>query len=87
MTDEPDYRGFRITDIHAIVGIGDDDEEGVCAYVTMLGPTPLIAADPRRLKEIKKMAQQVADQTGLKFEIVRFSVREKVGEIKSRKLQ
>lgn len=86
MTDNPDYRGFRIKDIHAIVAIGDDDEEGVPAFVSpLLGSVPLIAADPRRLEEIKRIAQVLADETDRDFEIVRFSVREKIGEIKSKK--
>lgn len=77
-----DYRGFRITDIHAICAIGDDDEEGVCAYVDKFGATPLISADPKRLSQITEMAQQIADQTGRSFKVVRFSVREEIGEIK-----
>jgi hypothetical protein len=79
-----DYRGFRITTIHAIVGIGDDDEEGIPAIVSEDGLLPLIASDAVRLDQIKAMAQQVADETGRDFKVVRFSVREDVGVIKSR---
>jgi hypothetical protein len=85
MTDKPDYRGFRITEIHAITGIGDDDEEGVPAWFSHDGPVPLIAADSKRLENIKEMAQRIADATGQSFKITRFSVREDIGEIKSRK--
>lgn len=81
-----DYRGFRITTIHAITAIGDDDEEGIPAYILPIGPTPLIAADEKRLEQIKAMAQQVADASGMNFKIVRFSVREDIGEIRSKKL-
>jgi hypothetical protein len=72
---------FRITTVHAIVGIDDDNEEGVPAYITSMGPMPMIAADERRLGEIKAMAQAVADATGLPFKVARFSVREDIGEI------
>lgn len=80
-----DYRGFRIKEIHAIVGIDEDDEEGIPALITAAGPTPLISSDPVRLEQLKQMAQQIADQLGKNFKIVRFSVREDIGEIKSRK--
>jgi hypothetical protein len=79
-----DYRGFRITELHAIVAVGDDDEEGIPAVFTPGGALPLIAADPVRLDQIKAAAQLVADDIGRDFKIVRFSVREDIGVIKSR---
>lgn len=80
-----DYRGFRIKEIHAICGIGDDDEEGIPAFMTPDGPAPLIASDRIRLAQLMLMAQRIADETGRNFKVVRFSVREDVGEIKSKK--
>lgn len=80
-----DYRGFRITEIHAITAIGDDDEEGIPAIFTADGPIPLIASDRVRLEKITAMAQDIADATGKNFKIVKFSVREDIGDIKSRK--
>jgi hypothetical protein len=80
-----EYTGFRIKEIHAIVAVGDDDEEGVVAYLGKLGSIPLIAADPKRLDIIKAMAQVVADQLGKNFKVVRFSIREDIGEIRSEK--
>lgn len=81
-----DYRGFRITTIHAILGIDAEDEEGIPAWITPDGPMPLIASDHVRLDQLKVMAQQIADNTGMNFKIVRFSVREDIGEIRSKKL-
>jgi ribulose 1,5-bisphosphate synthetase/thiazole synthase len=79
-----EYTGFRIKAIHAIVAVSDDDEEGVCGFETARGPMPLIAADPKRLEIITAMAQAVADATGKDFEIVRFTVREHIGDIKAK---
>lgn len=79
-----DYRGFRITELHAICGIGDDDEEGIPAFFSGDGPVPLIASDRVRLDHLKAMAQQIADATGKTFKVVRFSVRSDVGEIRPR---
>jgi len=50
------------------------------------GPAPLIASDRVRLEKLIEMAQRIADATGKNFKIVKFSVREDIGEIKSRKL-
>lgn len=82
-----DYRGFRITTIHAICGIDDGDEEGIPAYMTPDGPIPLIASDRVRLDQITAMAQTIADTTGQNFKIVRFSVREDIGTIISREVK
>lgn len=78
-----DYRGFRIKEIHAIVAIGPDDEEGIPAITSPDGPLPLIASDGVRLEHLKKVAQMISDETGQNFTILRFSVREEIGEIKS----
>lgn len=80
-----DYRGFRIKDVVAIVGIGDDDEEGIPAWHTPAGPLPLIGTDRIRVEQLKIMAQEIADETGKNFKVVRFSVREEIGEIISKK--
>lgn len=77
--------GFRIKEVHAVLGIGDDDEEGVPAVIGPDGlPIPLVASDRVRLEQITLMAQMVADQTGKSFKIARFSVREDIGEVKPR---
>lgn len=77
--------GFRITTIHAIIGIEPEtDDEGVPGFLTKIGPIPLIAGDERRLSEITTMAQHIADTTGNTLKIVRFSVREDIGEVKPR---
>ena len=78
-------KGFRIEHIQAILGIGDDDEEGVVGSMSIT-PVPLISADLERFEQIKAMAQRIADASGRNFKIVRFSVREDIGEIKSKKL-
>lgn len=76
------YPGFRITVIHAITAIGEDDEEGIPAITTpLMGTMPLLAANEERLELITMAAQQIADMTGQNFKITRFSVREDIGEI------
>ncbi|MCC8957615.1 hypothetical protein H8B02_30540 [Bradyrhizobium sp. Pear77] len=77
-----EHNGFRIKDMHAIVAISDDDGEVVQTWYTADGPLPLIATDHRWLKNITDMAQIIANQSGKEFEVVTFSVRERVGRIK-----
>lgn len=76
---------FRIKEVHAIIGIDEDDEEGIPAVWMDGVPVPLIASDRVRLDRMTDMAQVIADKTGKKFKIVKFSVREDIGEIVSRK--
>lgn len=83
--DSEKYRGFRIKTIHAIVAVDEEhDNEGIPAIIVPGGALPLIAADPVRLKEITEMAQEIANAQKRNFKVVRFSVREEIGEIKSR---
>jgi hypothetical protein len=85
---KPRRDGFRITELHAIIGIGEDNEEGIPAIHIMDGAVamPLIASDGVRLELLVKSAQMIADQTGQTFKVAKFSVREDVGVIKSKKL-
>lgn len=81
------YRGFRVTEMHAIMAVDpQDDSEGIPAFMTPDGPMPMIASDRVRLGLLIEMAQQVADARKMNFKIVKFSVREDVGEIKARTL-
>jgi len=79
-----DYRGFRISEIHVICGVGPDDEEGIPAIMTEYGPVPLVASDKVRLEQITIMAQTISDRTGQTFKVVRFTHREDVGELTKR---
>lgn len=82
---DPDYRGFRITELHAICGIDDNDEEAIPAIWTVNGPMPLISSDRVRLEQTMAMAQKLSDWTGKTYKIVKFSVREDIGEIKPKR--
>lgn len=82
MADRP---GFRIGIIHAIVGVDDDNEEAIPAITVDGVPFPLIASDRIRLELITGMAQILSNQIGKNFKIVRFSVREDIGEVISDK--
>lgn len=77
-----DYRGFRIQHIHAITAIDPNfDDEGIGGYMTRNGPVPMIASDDVRLEKLIEMAQEMSNQTGTKFKVVRFSIREDLQEI------
>lgn len=84
--DEPDnpedYRGFRITSLHAICAIDpDNDSEGIGGFMSRNGPIPMIASDKVRLDQLEALAQEMANQDGMSFRVVRFSMREDLKEI------
>jgi len=55
---------FRITSITAFTQIGEDDEEGVIAFLGADGMWyPLVAADGERLEAMRPHAQRIADIT------------------------
>lgn len=59
----------------------DPDGEGVCAVHTATGWMPLMGADLARVESLRPIAQAIADQTGRRIRIVRFTTREEVGTI------
>lgn len=58
---------------------GDPDDEGVTAFLS--GPTlmrqwmPMVGADEKRMVSLRPMAQGIANTTGQKVTLVKFSVR------------
>lgn len=72
---------FRITEIHAFLAVGDDDEEGIIGAHTAMGWVPFVAADKTRLNILRPHAENIAKDTGKKVKLVRFSVREDLEEI------
>jgi Zn ribbon nucleic-acid-binding protein len=71
---------LRITEIFAFVSVDENDQEGVIAINTILGPTPMIAADKARLEYLRPHAERVAKEMGIKVRLLRFSTREEVEE-------
>lgn len=69
-----DNRGFRIKDIHAYISVGPDDEEGVCAIMINGIWIPMVAADAKRLEQLKPEAQRIATISGLTIKLVRFAI-------------
>lgn len=62
----------------------DDDDEGVAAISSRLGPMPLVGADLTRIESLLPKAQVVADELGKPIRIYKFSHREQIGEINPR---
>jgi hypothetical protein len=55
MRNEP-VPGFRITDLTIFTTIGEDDEEGIPAFSVDTGLMPMVAADIRRLGQLRDIA-------------------------------
>lgn len=58
------------------------DGEGVPAYKLGNMMMPLVGADRERVASLRTLAQEVADVTGCKITLARFTTREDLEEIK-----
>lgn len=58
------------------------DDEGVPAIAMGGMHYPLVAADGARLKNIREMAQDIANQTGKTLQLVRFTHREELSQVR-----
>jgi hypothetical protein len=55
----------------------DDNDEGICAFNTGFNTwMPMVGADMARVESLKPVAQQIANMTGKKIKICKFSTRE-----------
>jgi hypothetical protein len=72
----------QIDQLWLVVSVdANDANEGVCAAMVNGVMMPLIAADEKRLDQIKTLALAVKRKTGMKLKLIRFSQREEIGEI------
>lgn len=78
---DPEYAGFRISELWAYTQIDTDDQEGIITLHTPEGPMPLIASDRIRLGDIKLYARMVAKSTGRPVRLRRFTFAEDVDTI------
>lgn len=75
----------RITEMFCFaVSDKDNDDEGVPAVPSPLGPMPLVGADVSRIDSLMSRAQMVADELGRPLRIYKFSHREQIGEVTPR---
>lgn len=74
---------LRIDQIWAFVSVDEKGDEGLCAFQSSMGWTPLIAADEARLESLRPVAQRIADASGKPIRLLKFSTREIVEEIQS----
>jgi hypothetical protein len=78
IVDAPGNYMGRIEQIWAYLSL-DDGGEGVCGFQAAgLGNLPMIAADKRRMDQLRPYAQQLARMTRKPIRFVRFKQREDV---------
>lgn len=66
---------IRIDEIWAAVSVDETGHEGLCAFFTGSGWMPLIAADEKRLVEIRRIAKDLALQRQIKIKLIRLADR------------
>jgi len=64
---------FKIEGLSAFVQTGDDDEEGIIAYLIDGTWMPLIMADEERLVSMRPYAEHTARLTGRPVKHIRFT--------------
>jgi len=69
---------FRISEIHAFLAIGDDDEEGLIGTMMAGRWMPFVCADPDRVEALRPLAQMVARSSGKRVVLSKFSIREDI---------
>jgi pyruvate/2-oxoacid:ferredoxin oxidoreductase alpha subunit len=52
-----------MTSLTTFTSIGEDDEEGVCAFLTPTGWMPMVSADAERVDELMIQARVIAEMT------------------------
>ncbi len=72
---------FHIEAIHAFLAVDEDGEEGVIGMMTKAGWVPFVAADLKRLEELRPKAEDIALITNKRVRLAKFSIREDIDEI------
>ena len=67
----------RIEELYAYIAHepGDPDDEGVTAFKLEGVWLPMVGADEARMKSLKGQAQMIANSTGHKITLVKFSTK------------
>lgn len=72
----------KITEMYCFaVNDSNDDDEGVPAFDSVLGPMPMVGADLDRIGSLIPIAQIMANELGKPLRIYKFTVREQIGEV------
>jgi hypothetical protein len=69
---------FRCTTMWAFLSIDEDDDEGVIAVRMPNGWMPLVAADEKRLEDLRPFVTHAVADSGRTVRLARFTVREDV---------
>lgn len=70
--------GKRIDEMYAFVAVHDDQDEGVMGMPTAQGWLPMVGADMARMESLKDLAKVLAQRSGKRIRLLRFSVREEL---------
>lgn len=71
---------LRINQLYAAVAIDDDGDEGVCAFFNeeLRSWMPLVAADERRLADIRRISADIARESQKRVRIIKMTTREEL---------
>lgn len=67
---------LRIEQLYAFIALDpEDNTEGVIAFQSPAGPMPMVAADMKRVEQMRPVAAALAREGGIKVTLCRFEIR------------
>lgn len=84
MAGDESYRGFRITELWAVVAVDpEDDQEGICSIPTPGGAMPLVGSDRNRLASFLEPIAVDFRAAGIPAEVKHFALMDVGGQLQA----
>ena len=78
-------RKLKVNQTFAYVAVDDNGDEGICGFMHEGTWMPMVCADWDRVQSLKPIAQQIADNSGNKIQLIKLSQRSLVENIKPKR--
>lgn len=74
---------LKVDELWAWVSVDPEDQnEGIIAFESPMGPMPMVGADRERMMSMKKFAEQTAQKSGIEVKLLRFTKRNEIEILK-----
>lgn len=74
---------LKVDELWAWVSVDPTDQnEGVIAFNSPVGPMPMVGADRERMMSMRKFAEQTVQKSGIEVKLLRFTKRSEIEVLK-----
>ena len=74
---------LKVNEMWVWVSVDSEDQnEGVIAFDSPMGPMPMVGADKDRMMSLRHLAEQTAKKSGIEVKLLRFSERVEIEVIR-----